>query len=73
MCLAIPGKVLEVKGDDVLVGYPGEKREVKDVGLGVKKGDYVIVQAKIVVQKVPEKEALESLRAWEEAGKKCTL
>ena len=70
MCLAIPGKVVSVKGEDVVVEYPGEKREVKDVGLGVKKGDYVIVQAKIVVQKVPEEDALESLKAWEEAAEK---
>ncbi|MFC1731417.1 HypC/HybG/HupF family hydrogenase formation chaperone [candidate division KSB1 bacterium] len=68
MCLAIPGKVIEVKGEDVIVEYPGEKRDVKDVGLGVKKGDYVIVQAKIVVQKVPEQDALESLKAWEDAS-----
>lgn len=70
MCLAIPGKVVEVKGEEIVVEYPGEKRDVKDVGLGVRKGDYVIVQAKIVVQKIPEKDALESLKVWKEAGKK---
>lgn len=66
MCLAIPGKVVGIKGEDVIVEYPGEKRAVKNIGLKIRKGDYVIVQAKMVVQKVPEKEALESLEAWKQ-------
>ncbi|MCX8147529.1 MAG: HypC/HybG/HupF family hydrogenase formation chaperone [Candidatus Woesearchaeota archaeon] len=64
MCLAIPGKVIDIKNDDVVVEYPGEKRSAKNFGLSIKKGDYVLVQAKVVVQKVPKKEALESIRAW---------
>lgn len=66
MCLAIPGKVVGIKGEDVTVEYPNEKRAVKNIGLEIKKGDYVIVQAKMVIQKVPEKEALESLEAWKQ-------
>jgi hydrogenase assembly chaperone HypC/HupF len=64
MCLAIPGKIISMKDDSVIVQYPGERRTAKNVGLKIKKGDYVLVQAKIVVQKIPEDEAIESLKAW---------
>ena len=54
MCLAIPGKIIEIKEDgSCIVDYEVEKREAKiftdDIGLG----DYVIVSNKIVVLKVP--------------------
>lgn len=74
MCLAIPGKISDMYkkdgNEEVIVEYPGEKRIARNVGLSLRKGDYVIVQAKIVVQRVPEEDALESLKAWREAGKR---
>ena len=66
MCLAIPGKVVDISKDDVTVEYPGEKRTAKNVGLEIRKGDYVLVQAKMIVQKIPKDEAIECLRAWKE-------
>ena len=66
MCLAIPGKVVGIRKDDVTVEYPGEKRTAKNVGLDIKKGNYVLVQAKMIVQKIPKDEAIECLRAWKE-------
>lgn len=68
MCLAIPGKIISINGDDVIVEYPGEKRSAKIVIGEYKVGDYVFVSEKIVVQKIPEKEALESLKGWENAS-----
>ncbi|HLC98976.1 MAG TPA: HypC/HybG/HupF family hydrogenase formation chaperone [Candidatus Nanoarchaeia archaeon] len=66
MCLAIPGKVVEIKKEDIVVEYPGERRNAKNTGISLRKGDYVLVQAQLVVQKFPKKEALESLKAWKE-------
>ena len=62
MCLAIRGKIIEVKENgDCIVDYEAEKREAKlfmdDVGVG----DYVVVSNKIVVMKVPEDEAIDYL------------
>ncbi len=65
MCLAIPGKILEVQGEKVVVEYPDKKRVVRLLGLDIKVGEYVFVQAGIVVEKVPENEALKSLSLWE--------
>ena len=60
MCLAIPGKVVEINGEDVIVDYQAEKRQVKNF-LPLKLGDYVVVQGGFIIKKVPEKEALEAI------------
>ncbi|MFH1592087.1 MAG: HypC/HybG/HupF family hydrogenase formation chaperone [Candidatus Woesearchaeota archaeon] len=56
MCLAIPGKIVEINGDMAIVDYGSEKREAKIVEEGYGLGDFVIVQGKIVIEKVPEEE-----------------
>jgi hydrogenase expression/formation protein HypC len=61
MCLAIPGKITEIKKDIATVDYGSEKRRAKIVQGKFKVGDYVIVQAKIVSEKVPEKKVTDWL------------
>ena len=61
MCFAIPGKVVEVNNDDVIVDYQVEKRQVKNMFDDLKVGDFVVVQGGFVIKKVPEKEALEAI------------
>lgn len=56
MCLSIPGKIVEAKGDDVVVDYGAEKREAKNF-IDAKLGEWVIISNKIVVIKVPEEQA----------------
>jgi hydrogenase assembly chaperone HypC/HupF len=71
MCLAIPGKVIEVdsKTRFATIDYSGEKRKASIELVEVKPGDYVIVQAKFIIQKIPEKEALEAIKVWQENQK----
>ena len=58
-----PGKVEKIENDEVTVDYDGEKRIAKLVGdTKLVEGDYVFVQAKIVVQKVGKEEAEETLK-----------
>ena len=61
MCLAIPGKVIEIKGEDVIVDYQVERRKVKNLFDDLKIGEYVVVSGGFVIKKVPEKEALETI------------
>ena len=69
MCLAIPGKIKEVKDKTVIVEYPSEDREVMaDPGIPLEQGDYVMVQMGMVIQKIPEKQAKESLQEWSNVG-----
>jgi hydrogenase expression/formation protein HypC len=60
MCLAIPGKIVEIKKDIAVVDYGSEKREAKIVTGDYKIGDYVIVSAKVVSEGVDE----EQVKGW---------
>ncbi len=53
MCLAVPGKIIELKqkGKIAIIDYGTEKREAANL-IGAKKGDKVIVQHKNVVEKI---------------------
>lgn len=68
MCLAIPGKIVEIKGDEAVIEYPGMKTTARIVIGDYKVGDYVFVSEKIIVQKITEKEAVESLKGWRDAS-----
>ncbi len=70
LCLAIPGKVIKVEKGFATVDYSGEKRKASTELVKVKIGDYVIVQAEFVMQKIPRKEALEAIKLWQEQEKK---
>lgn len=65
MCLAVPGKILELNGSKAIVDYGGVRREV-DISLveaGI--GDYVIVHAGFAIQIMDKKAAEESLELWQ--------
>jgi hydrogenase expression/formation protein HypC len=75
MCLAVPGKVLSISGDDPLervgrVDFGGVIREASLAYVPeVKIGDYVIVHVGFALSRVDEEEALkifEYLREMEE-------
>jgi hydrogenase maturation factor len=53
MCLAVPGKIVEKKGKAVVVDYGSVKHKAAIVEGSYRVGDFVIVQGKIVVDKVP--------------------
>ncbi len=58
MCLAIPGKVVEIGENKFVIDYGSEKRVVQmSVIEDLKIGDYVIVSNKIIINKVPNEEA----------------
>jgi len=67
MCLAVPAKVVEIRGKVAIVDFGGIKREARlDLLPDVKVGDYVIVHTGFAIEKLDEEQALESLKAWEE-------
>ena len=71
MCLAVPGKVVEIAGEGVLrmgkVDFSGVKREaclayVPEVQLG----DYVLVHVGFAISRIDEEQAMETLATLQE-------
>ena len=70
MCLAIPGKVVELKdnGKIAIVDYGSEKRKADNSLVKAKVGEWVLVQFKMVVDKLSEADAKEALKVWKDAS-----
>jgi hydrogenase expression/formation protein HypC len=68
MCLAIPAKVLEVKGDSARVDFGNGTIRTVNVALldGVRVGQYVIVHAGFAIQVMDKSEAKKTLDVWKE-------
>lgn len=62
MCFAIPGKIVSKKDNKVVVDYGEQQVEAGIIDGEYKEGDFVIVQGKIVVDKVPD----EQVEKWNE-------
>lgn len=62
MCLGIPMKVLKIEGERAVAEIGGAEKEISIVLVdNLKVGDYVIVHAGFAIEKLDEKEALETL------------
>lgn len=69
MCLAIPGKIIEIENDKehAIVDYgDGTKRKANITLVDVKIGDYILVHAGFAIEVLNEKEALETLDLFRE-------
>ena len=67
MCLAIPLKLIEIDGKIAVGECMGMRRNLRvDFIPEPKIGDYVIVHAGFAIERLPEKQALEDIEAWEE-------
>jgi hydrogenase expression/formation protein HypC len=65
VCLAIPAKVLEVKGNIAKVDFgQGVAREVNVMLVDAEVGEYVLVHAGYAIEKLDQKAAQESLDTW---------
>jgi len=62
MCLAIPGKIIEIKKEEniAIVDYGGLKKEANLSLVDAKIGDYVLVHVGFAIQKVDENIARET-------------
>jgi hydrogenase expression/formation protein HypC len=67
MCLAIPGRVVEITGDKAKVLYGEGVTNTANISLvEVRLGDYVLVHAGFAIQVLSEQEALETIDLWNE-------
>jgi hydrogenase expression/formation protein HypC len=66
MCLAVPGRIVSIKGKDAQVDFGGIMRETNISMVEATVGDYVIIHAGFAIQMVDEEEAKETIKLWEE-------
>ncbi|RLE76249.1 MAG: HypC/HybG/HupF family hydrogenase formation chaperone [Thermoprotei archaeon] len=70
MCLGVPARVVEVRGETALVDCGGYVREVDAILLpDVRVGDYVIIHAGAIIARIDEKEAIELIKLWREVAR----
>ena len=67
MCLAVPLKLIEVKGKTAIGEAMGVSREIRvDFIRDPKPGDYVIVHAGFAIERMSPQQADLDLQAWAE-------
>lgn len=67
MCLAVPARVIEIKGDTAKVDFgEGVLREINIALVQVNVDEYVLVHAGYAIQVIDREEAAETLRLWNE-------
>ncbi len=67
MCLAIPVKIIEINGDNAVVGAMGNRWNAKTTLIeNPKVGDLVLVHAGFAIARVDEDEAKETWRLFAE-------
>ena len=67
MCLAIPLQLVQINGNSAVGEAMGMKRPIRvDFIENPQIGDFVIVHACFAIERLPERQAMENLEAWEE-------
>jgi len=72
MCLAVPGQILQISGDNDLsrmgkINFAGIQKEISLAYLPEANiNDYVIVHAGFAIALIDQQEALETLKAFQE-------
>ncbi|MFW9785687.1 MAG: HypC/HybG/HupF family hydrogenase formation chaperone [Candidatus Heimdallarchaeota archaeon] len=74
MCLAIPGKILEIEGNSALIDFDGLTQKVIVALIqNPEVGKYVIVHAGYAIEMMNEKDALEAIEQWKELAEEQDL
>lgn len=66
MCVALPGKVVEIYEKDALVDFNGNRVRAISGLVPIKVGDYVLVHAGCILQKLSVGEAQDMIDLFEE-------
>lgn len=56
MCVALPGKVIELKERDAVIDFNGNQVTARTGLVDIKEGDYVLVHAGCIIQKVSKQD-----------------
>ena len=74
MCLAIPGKILEINENSALVDFDGIKQKIIIALIqNPEVGKYVIVHAGYAIELMEEKDALDVIEEWKEMSEELGM
>jgi len=74
MCLAIPGKILEINENSALVDFDGIKQNIIIALIqNPEIGKYVIVHAGYAIEQINEQEAMDAINQWKEIAEDQNL
>ena len=74
MCLAIPGKIIEINGNSALVDFDGIKQKVIIALIqNPEVGKYVIIHAGYAIEMMNETDALDAIEEWKEMSKELGM
>ena len=66
MCLAIPGKVVAINGDNADIDFGGVIKQTNVSMVEAKGGDWVVIHAGFAIEIMDDEEAEETLKLWNE-------
>jgi hydrogenase expression/formation protein HypC len=74
MCLGVPGRVIEVRGQTAVVDFWGVRRETRldVVDEPVQPGDYILNHVGFAIRKIPAGEIQETLALYEDLLREAT-
>ena len=64
MCLAIPGKIVKIEGDQADIDFGGAMKTANVAMVDAKVGMWAVVHAGFAIELMDEEEALETLKLW---------
>lgn len=68
MCVAAPGKVIEIKDNTAVIDYNGNKVNANKGIVDVKIGDWALVHAGLIIQVISDDEAQNMIDIFNELG-----
>ncbi len=66
MCLAMPGKVVEINGDTAEIDFGGVIKQANVAMVEVTVGQWVVIHAGYAINVMDEEDAQETLALWNE-------
>ena len=66
MCLALPGKVVKINGENADVDFGGVIRETNVAMVDVDVGQWVVIHAGFAIEVMDEDEAQDTIALWNE-------
>ena len=70
MCLAFPGKIILIKGEQAVVDFDGVKKEINVSLVDAKVGEYVIVHAGFAIEKMNKEIGIENQELFKSLDEK---